>query len=401
MDMFDVILVLIAASFTGLAMLPKLRKNIWWNATVTPLASIIGSGFLVIAPLLAAVAGSYALAAMFLIIALAYGVGHAIRYNIKYAEPLNGAPNAPRGLMASTKLSSASLSVAYVISVAFYIRLLASFALSLTPINNSHYEDLLATAILLCIAGIGYVRGLRGLEVVETISVSIKLSIIISLLAGLFLHNFSTGVWTANLVPDEADTLTRLRMLGGMLLVVQGFETSRYLGASYPADMRRKTMNYAQISSAIIYISFVALVVPLLIHLPSGKPDETAIINITRYVSPVLPYLLVLAALMSQLSAGIADTVGAGGLVVEESGGRIIERTAYPVLIAFSITLIWAFDIFQVISIASRTFAFYYMMQAVIAALVARQNRHYGQMAFAMALVALLALIVVFALPAE
>jgi hypothetical protein len=401
MGMFDIILVAIAALFTALALLPRIRENQWWNATVTPLASIIGSGFLVIAPLLAAVAGSYALAAMLLIVALAYGVGHAIRYNIRYAEPLEGSATAPRALSFYTRLSSASLSVAYVISVAFYIRLLASFALSLTPINNSFYEDILATIILLTIAAIGYVRGLRGLEVVETISVSIKLSIIIALLAGLFWHNLGTGIWSADLVPDEADTLTRLRMLGGMLLVVQGFETSRYLGATYPADMRRKTMNYAQISSAFIYICFVALVVPVLTHLPAGKPDETAIINITSYIAPVLPYLLVLAALMSQLSAGIADTVGAGGLVVEESGGRIVERHAYPVLIAFSITLIWAFDIFQVISIASRTFAFYYMMQAVIAAIVARQNRHYGQMGFAAALALLLALIVVFALPAE
>ncbi len=401
MGMFDIVLVAIAAIFAALSMLPKIRENQWWNATVTPLASIIGSGFLIIAPLLAAVAGSYALAAMLLIVALAYGVGHAIRYNIQYAEPLDGSPKAPRGLKLSTRFSSASLSIAYVISVAFYIRLLASFALSLTPINNSFYEDILATAILLIIATIGYVRGLRGLEVVETISVSIKLSIIIALLVGLFWHNLGTGMWTAELVPDDADTLTRLRMLGGMLLVVQGFETSRYLGKTYPAAMRRKTMNYAQISSALIYIAFVALVVPVLVHLPGGKPDETAIINITSYVAPVLPYLLVLAALMSQLSAGIADTVGAGGLVVEESGGRIIERHAYPVLIAFSITLIWAFDIFQVISIASRTFAFYYMMQAIITALVARQNKHYGQMAFALSLAALLALIVVFALPAE
>ena len=161
-------------------------------------------------------------------------------------------------------------------------------------------------------------------------------------------------------------------------------------------------MNYAQISSTLIYLSFVALVVPVLVHLPSGgKPDETAIIEITGYVAPVLPYLLVFAALMSQLSAGIADTVGAGGLVVEESRGRIIERHAYPLLVAFSITLIWAFDIFEVISIASRTFAFYYMMQALIAVIVARKNRHYGQMALAAVLATLLALIVVFALPAE
>ena len=402
MGAFDLVLVAIAAGFTALSMMPNVRQNIWWNATVTPLASIIGSGFLVIAPLLAAVVGSYALAAMLGIVLLAYSVGHAIRYNIQHAEPLEGSPEAPRGLGFSTTLSGASLSVAYVISVAFYIRLLASFALSLTPINNAFYEDVLATIILLAIAAIGYVRGLRGLEVVETISVSIKLSIIIALLAGLFWHNLGTGIWTATLVADDVDPWTRLRMLGGMLLVVQGFETSRYLGKSYPADMRRKTMNYAQISSGIIYLAFVVLVVPVLIYLPTGgKPDETAIIEITSYVAPVLPYLLVLAALMSQLSAGIADTVGAGGLVVEESGGRIVERHAYPVLIAFSITLIWAFDIFQVISIASRTFAFYYMMQALIAAMVARQNRHYGQMAFALALATLLALIVVFALPAE
>ncbi len=401
MGIFDVVLVAIAAGFAGLSMLRKVRDNIWWNATVTPLASIIGSGFLVIAPLLAAVAGAYALAAMLAIVLLAYGVGHAIRYNIRYAEPLEGSATAPRGLFMASRFASVSLSIAYVISVAFYIRLLASFVLSITPFNVSFYEDLLATGVLLGIATIGYVRGLRGLEVVETISVSIKLSIIIALLVGLFWHNVSTGIWRADLVASDMDIWTRLRMLGGMLLVVQGFETSRYLGNRYPADMRRKTMNYAQISSALIYLVFVALVVPVLVNLPAGTPDETAIIAITGYVAPMLPYLLVLAALMSQLSAGIADTVGAGGLVVEESKGRIVERNAYPVLVAASIALIWTFDIFEVISIASRTFAFYYMMQAIIAALVARQNRHFGHMALSLALAALLGLIVVFALPAE
>jgi len=398
---FDIVLVAIAALLAGISMLPKVRENIWWGATVTPLASIIGSGFLVIAPLLAAVAGAYALAAMTGIVVLAYAVGHIIRYNITYAEPLESSPDAPVSLKIFSQLTSAALSVAYVISVAFYIRLLASFALSLTPINSNLYEDILATFILLLIAFIGYFRGLHGLEVVETISVSIKLAIIAALLAGLFWHNIDTGIWSVDLVPEDRDNWTRLRMLGGMLLVVQGFETSRYLGRSYPADMRRKTMNYAQLSSTFIYLAFVVLVVPVLDHLPSGPPDETAIIDITGVVANVLPYLLVLAALMSQLSAGIADTVGAGGLMVEESGGRIIERHAYPILVAFSITLIWAFDIFEVISIASRTFAFYYMTQAIIAAMVARQNRHFRQMAFSLVLAALLALIVVFALPAE
>jgi len=381
MQILDIVLILIAISLAGLSLLPRVRKNIWWGATVTPLASIIGSGFLVIAPLLAAAVGSYPPVARLLIILLAYTVGHAIRYNIKYAEPLEAAKTGPIVLKLASRLSGISLSIAYVISVAFYIRLLASFALSMTPYNTGFYEDILATVILASIALIGLLRGLRGLEVVETVSVSIKLSIIAALLVGLFWHNLGTGIWRAELVAEDVDVWTRLRMLGGMLLVVQGFETSRYLGASYPAEMRRKTMKWAQLSSALIYLAFVALVVPVLVYLPAGKPDETAIIGITSHVATVLPFLLVIAALMSQLSAGIADTVGSGGLVVEETGGRISERHAYPILIALSISLIWMFDIFVVISIASRTFAFYYMLQAAIAAMIARQNRQFGQMA--------------------
>ncbi|MBL4806864.1 MAG: hypothetical protein JKY31_06185 [Rhodobacteraceae bacterium] len=401
MSIFDAVLIGITVIFIGISMMPKLRTNIWWRATVTPLASIIGSGFLIIAPLLAKVAGSYAVLAMLAIVLLAYAVGHVIRYNIRHSEKLETAGNGSAVLVAMARLADVSLSIAYVISVAFYIRLLASFALSLTPINSGLYEDILATVILLAIGTFGWVRGLRGLEVVETISVSIKLSIIAALLAGLFWHNFGTGIWSADLVADDGDIWLRLRMLGGMLLVVQGFETSRYLGQTYPADMRRKTMKWAQISTGIIYLAFVALIVPLLALLPAGGADETAIIGLTGRVTFVLPYLLVLAALMSQLSAGIADTVGAGGLLVEETGGRIVERAAYPALIFFAIILIWMFDIFEVISIASRTFAFYYLMQAAITAKVARDNRHFGQMIFALILMCVLGLIVIFAVPVE
>ena len=36
---------------------PKLQKSDSWQATLTPLSSIIGSGFLIMSPLLASVAG--------------------------------------------------------------------------------------------------------------------------------------------------------------------------------------------------------------------------------------------------------------------------------------------------------------------------------------------------------
>lgn len=53
-----------------------------------------------------------------------------------------------------------------------------------------------------------------------------------------------------------------------MLLVVQGFETSRYLGNEYSLQTRIKSMRFAQLLWAAIYVGFVFLVMPQL-HLIS------------------------------------------------------------------------------------------------------------------------------------
>ena len=405
MTFLDWTIISITVVLVTVVMFPVIRDNRRWRATVTPLASIIGSGFLVIAPLLGSVAGSWAMVAMAGIVLVAYAIGGAVRFNILHSEPLEETGSGPSLLGPLARVSNMSLTVAYVISVAFYIRLLSSFVLSMTSFSSAGYEDWLATVILVAIALVGWLHGLKGLESVETISVSIKLSIIAALLVALLSHNISTSTWTADLVADDVDHWTRLRMLAGMLLVVQGFETSRYIGDEYPAKLRHDTMRAAQILSAIIYIAFVGLIVPELIYLPHGHPQETAIINLSGHVAWVLPFLLVLAAFMSQLSAAIADTIGAGGLVSEESGKRVKQQASYPILITFSIALIWLFDIFQVISIASRAFAFYYMVQAIIAMLVAGydpdgQPKRLHQVWFGL-LAIMLGLIVLFALPAE
>ena len=382
-----------------------MRNNRAWQATVTPLASIIGSGFLVVAPLLADVTGQEPVLAMLVIVGVAYLIGGAIRFNILYSEPLEESGTGPASLKTLARISHLALTVAYVISVAFYIRLLSSFALSMTPFKAGLYGDLLATAILAAIAMTGWTRGLQGLQFIEEISVSVKLAIIVALLISLAIHNYDTGVWTGQPHSTSADWITRLRMLAGMLLVVQGFETSRYIGSEYSPNLRRWSMAAAQIASAIIYVVFVAFITPVLAYLPPGKPDETAIIGLSSHVAMVLPFMLIVAAFMSQLSAAIADTLGAGGLVSEETAKRIPERSAYPALIAFSIALIWLFNIFEVIAIASRAFAFYYLMQVLIALVVAGhvlkgRQRLARQLWYAL-LAVLLALIVVFALPVE
>ncbi|MFZ1727345.1 MAG: hypothetical protein WAU13_11880, partial [Albidovulum sp.] len=89
---------------------------------------------------------------------------------------------------------------------------------------------------------------------------------------------------------------------------------------------------------------------------------------------PILPALLVAAALAAQFSAAVADTGGAGGLIPELTGGRISTRKAYATLVGAGVALTWVSDIFSIIAYASRAFAFYYAVQSAIAALAALRH---------------------------
>ena len=55
------------------------------------------------------------------------------------------------------------------------------------------------------------------------------------------------------------------------------------------------------------------------------------------------------------------------GLVEEESGGRISARYAYVAVIGLGIALVWMTNVFEIIALASRAFAAYYLSQALSA----------------------------------
>jgi hypothetical protein len=61
LNAIDILIPALALGLAGfLSFSPRIVKSSDWKATVTPLASIMGSGFLVSAPLLAGVVGSLA-----------------------------------------------------------------------------------------------------------------------------------------------------------------------------------------------------------------------------------------------------------------------------------------------------------------------------------------------------
>ncbi len=364
--MLDFILVLMTIGLAAWLLRPKLQNHLLWRATVTPLASIIGSGFLIIAPLLGSITGKWALAAMGLITAAAYAIGAIIRFNIRYAEPALKRDNNPT-LAWTERFSNIALSLAYVVSITFYLRLMASFVLESSGINSDIAANSLATIVLLSIGIIGWRKGLRSLEQLEEYSVSIKLAIIAALLLGLFHYDLSAGFMPPEIHMDSMSSLDRLRMLAGMLLVVQGFETSRYLAHKYPSELRIRSMKLAQWLASGTYLLFIFLVLPLLPLLNGGKPHETAIIDLAGHAAMVLPFLLVIAAVMSQFSAAVADTVGAGGLLEEESHQRLPASTAYLVVVCLAVILVWSADVFEIITLASRAFATFYFAQALVA----------------------------------
>jgi len=174
--------------------------------------------------------------------------------------------------------------------------------------------------------------------------------------AGLIVN----GQWILKAYPHESFWVGFRKVLG-MLIIIQGFETSRYLGHAYSASMRVKTMRYAQWISGVIYILFVALA--MIVFNNIHQISETTVIELCRIVTPVLPVLLIVAAVMSQFSAAIADTVGSGGLLAEATQQKVSVNSSYLVITLAALTLTWLTNIYEIISIASKAFAIYYALQ--------------------------------------
>ena len=127
--MLNIVLFLIAAVTLGLMFHPRLTKSESWQATLTPLSSIIGSGFLVIAPLLASVVGDNSPIAVAGIVILAYAIGSVIRFNILHAEPYLHDKKGHPAIYEVELFANITLSLAYVTAVAFYLSLLSTFLL--------------------------------------------------------------------------------------------------------------------------------------------------------------------------------------------------------------------------------------------------------------------------------
>lgn len=367
------------------------------KATATPLASIFGSGFLVIVPVLNGAVGRWAPLAMALVCALAYAVGSVIRSNIRRVEPLIARASPPVAVLRSERISDVALVLAYAISVCLYVRILAAFVLGGVGADSDWGEQLIAVTVIAVIGLTGYMRGLEMLESLELWALGLTMVIIVALLVGFGLYDLGKWQGAGLVFPDSPDARlwTVLTQVAGTLIVVQGFETSRYLAEEYDAETRVRSSRLAQIIATVVYLLFVALATPIMHVLPAAVADDGLLLVVSE-VAPLLVLPLVIAAALSQFSAAVADTIGGGGNLQEVSHGHVDSRHAYLGICGFAVALAF-FDTLQILALASRAFAFYYALQCLVAYQVARTGTERVAVA---ALGGILLFITFFAVPA-
>ncbi len=365
------------------------------SATVTPLASIFGSGFLIIVPILERTLGALALLGAVAVCAVAWLVGTSIRHCVRVVEPLAAAGRLDPATARLERVADAVIVVAYVISVALYLRIMAQYIVGFAVDGGAPTaERVLACAAVGVIVAVGVLRGFHGLDVLERIALATVLALTVVLGAALAIDGGGALLGDGLRLPPvaHAGLGTTLAVLGGILIAVQGFETVRYLGDEYDGPTRIRASRLAQATATVIYVAFVALATPLM-GLGTSAGADTTLLEITDRVAPALALPLVLCATLSQFSAATADTAAADGnlrgLVGWMSGAR-----AYLVSGAAAVALAATTQTFVIITVASRAFAAYYALQALIALRTAdgaARRLGYGLLAVVMAAIALLA----------
>jgi hypothetical protein len=375
------------------------RSGSLMDAVTTPLSSIFGSGFLVIVPILAGAVGEYSVLAMAVVCAIAYAVGSVIRFNIIHAEPvLAGTPS--EATMSFERAADLALVLAYVISVCLYLHILSSFVLGSFGADSELNENVLTTLVIGVIMFVGVTKGLDDLAVLEKWGLYITLVIIVLLVGAFGYYDWEALQSPAGIIGVEPQAHTPweiLTIVAGTLIVVQGFETPRYLASDFDAPVRVSASRWSQIISTVVYLVFIAVSLPL-VHTLNGQYDDNSLIKLAGMVSALLVAPLVIAAALSQFSAAVADTLAATGNMEEVTHGGLKSKFGTILVGGGAIALSWSANTLEIIALASRAFAFYYMLQCLVAITVSKSPR---QRAGMIAIAVVLGFITVFAVPAS
>jgi hypothetical protein len=393
----SIVAVVTLAGLAGFLYRPKVQESGTYKATVVPLAEIMDVGFIVFSPVIILLFGYYATWAMLGLCVLAILTGFAISYNIENYEPLIGKPDPLHGW---NSLALWALLAASVVNVAYYAQLL----MTLVWLPLGLYSPGLVTAtaaLLLCILTIyGFAKGLMALNELGNKTTAFNVAAIVAVLVAFAVYNVQRLVGGDFDLPhfNAADNEEAFRKLLGLFVLVQGFESSRYIGAYVSADERVKTMRSAQYISSAVYVLFVAF--SLILFASVKAPDNvTAIFEVSKQVSVFLPFLIMAAALGSQLSAIVNDTETRTEMMAGQVGERLPRPWTFPLFLVPAILVVLLTEVSSAVALASRVFAAYYLSQALIAGRLAWRAERWAWVAFFAGIALAMAAVAVLGLP--
>ena len=352
---------------------PRVQASISYQATVVPLANIMDVGFIMMSPIIVVLVGYTAPLFMLALCLLAIANGFAISYNIRHYEPLIGTRDPANAIAAVAKWA---LFGASVVNIAYYAQLMMSLVLAPLGIYTPDRVTATAVVILLSIAVIGYRWGLGSLNRIGDKTTAFNISAVFAVLAAFVAYNIQEAVagrWELAAYDPPVDATT-FRQLIGFFAIVQGFEASRYLGKQFSAKVRISTMRRAQYIAAVAFVTLLASTL-LLYSQVRPEADAMAVFAVSEHVSAFLPWLLLVAAIGSQLSAIVNASSSRSDLLIEATHDTIPRKYTFLLLLIPASLIVVFTDVTDAVAVASRVFAGYFTIQAALAGFLAVRAR--------------------------
>ncbi len=376
---------------------PKLQHSARYQAMVVPLANIMDVGFLVLSPIIVVLVGYEAPIFMLAICLVAVAAGFVMAYNIRHYEPLIGAPDRANTVAA---WANWSLFGASMVNIAYYTQLLMTLVLLPLEIYTPDRVTLTSVIVLAVVIVVGYLGYLPALNKLGDRTTAFNLAALFAVVAAFAVYNVLeaiNGNWNLPSYNPAIDS-EAVRKVLGLFAMVQGFEASRYIGARFSTEVRISSMRWAQAIATGVFVLLIALVL-----LPFGQfrppADATAIFVVSKEVAFYLPWLILLAAIGSQLSAITNATTSRSDLLIEATRQAIPRKYTFPILLVPAIMIVLFTNVTDAVAIASRVFALYFVLQAALGLMLALREKSWPAVAGTSAVGLVMASVLIFGLP--
>lgn len=372
---------------------PRIQQSQRYQAMVVPLSNIMDVGFIIMAPAIVLLAGFGAPLAMLAICLVAIAAGFAISYNIRHYEPLRGTGDPANKIEAGARWALLGASVT---NIGYYTLLLST--LILFPLNafTENRRVVLGVAILGAVAAIGFFGGMNWLNKQGNRTTAFNLAAVIGVLVAFLVFNLQeaiSGRWDIGESPEVGSE--QMRQIIGLFAIVQGFEAARYIGIRFSGELRITTMRIAQTIATVVFVVFITSLLVIFLP-PAVETSGTAIFSAANQIGDLMPWLLLLAALGSQTSAIIGATSSRSDMLVNNGVSRPVS---FLIVLIPAILIIIFTDITDAVNMASRVFAFYFTIQAGLAAMLAWRRRSWLAVAGFIGVGIIMAIITIFGLP--